>query len=304
MKAGWLRASIAVALLVLIGYFSWESIPHRRSKFTREQLLANRQLVISQFWMQPDLTAGDITRHGTGQRMGPGSEMRFQISRVTGILRGRFNASSSTGTTIDLASLDQNNEVTPILRREIPATPGAEKSIYYFLLDPHQLPTGTVSIRLSVPADAPGNADWQQIDEIPHSRANYQSVFSLPWLAYEGFAYPTVIGSEFLAHAPSQLILSIPAEAKTFSSAFGYNAAVFSQKDGASDGIEFKISAQTSKGTQLLHQQIVEFVPQSLRSVTLQLSDLEPKRLLLEMNPGPRGDNSWDWSAWAARANP
>ncbi|MGH7344662.1 MAG: hypothetical protein ACREK4_07100, partial [Candidatus Rokuibacteriota bacterium] len=73
---------------------------------------------------------------------------------------------------------------------------------------------------------------------------------------------------------------------------------------GLTDGVEFRASIQTSRGSVLLWSRFVDPVRKAEDRGILTATIAVPNRLrgqpvVMEALPGPRGDEAWDWAFWS-----
>jgi hypothetical protein len=102
------------------------------------------------------------------------------------------------------------------------------------------------------------------------------------------------------AHAPSELHLPVAAGAKLVEVDFGLLEGAWSD-GGATDGVEFRVSARGADGTRLLWSQVLAPVEaradRGRQHVEIPLEGIPPGTLVFETLP--RGSSAWDWAYWA-----
>ena len=102
-------------------------------------------------------------------------------------------------------------------------------------------------------------------------------------------------------HAPSEMEFLVPADARTISGAFGYVPGAY-QGDGHTDGAEFRVVWVDGTDQAVLFSRYLDPRNQptdrGLQSFQASLQGHTRGRLRLEIDPGPRHDTGWDWTAW------
>lgn len=110
---------------------------------------------------------------------------------------------------------------------------------------------------------------------------------------------------QFAMHAPSLLAFDLPADANVISGRFGLPPEAYAEENPSpSDGASFRITVQIEgqQSRELLnrtlrpHIEDIDRVEQSFR-IELPSSD-STRQLTLEIDPGPSGDASSDWTYW------
>lgn len=117
--------------------------------------------------------------------------------------------------------------------------------------------------------------------------------------------YPVeTAGSGLKAHAPSRLVVPVPAKAAMLIGGFGiYEGAYANPHPAATDGAEFIIEqvAPDGKRTTLLQRLLNPAdVPddRGLQQFDLDLPTPAAGQIVFTVNPGPDNNNSYDWSYW------
>jgi hypothetical protein len=296
MNSRWLQAGLAGLLAAAVGFGAWLSIPSPTDRFSPAQLERNRRFL---FWPRPDRVAGNITFDGGAVRLAPGAHLDFDLAGRAALLQGSFQATSDRPATAELVLVGAAGERRVLLRR---ALDGAAAGRRFFLVDPTELPAGTRSLALSVPADSPGGIDWREVEPLPRAGNALLQALPLPLIAYEGFTAPGGDAAIVLTHAPSQFRLALPAGSRLFEFGFGYNLEVFKQPGNYSDGIVFKVRLESPAGMHDLWEHAldprVRPGDRELQAGTVALAPPVPAQLLLVIEPGPTGNTAWDWAQW------
>ncbi|MBI2513717.1 MAG: hypothetical protein HYV96_17255 [Opitutae bacterium] len=104
-------------------------------------------------------------------------------------------------------------------------------------------------------------------------------------------------------HAPSELIVNVPAGATKFAGAFGILEGAYTNGN-STDGAIFTATWIRGADEVLVLEQALDPV-QRLKDRALQTFEVsippgEGARLRLRTNPGPNSNYAWDWTAWTA----
>ena len=123
--------------------------------------------------------------------------------------------------------------------------------------------------------------------------------------AFNSFTTPSEIEisgqKAIVMHAPSEMDFVLPAGAGEVSGAFGFPEGAY-QSGGRSDGAEFRVvwtdgADRTVVFSRYLNPRDVS-ADRGLQRFRASLKNLAGGQLRLEVDPGPRNDNGWDWTAW------
>jgi hypothetical protein len=108
--------------------------------------------------------------------------------------------------------------------------------------------------------------------------------------------------TRMLAHAPGKLTLDVPNGARSIRGEYGFMRGAY-EGGGATDGVVFRLlSDGGSSGSQVLWEKWLRPLtnPQDrgILSFRVAIPD-DVRRLVLQTDAGPSGNNSWDWSVWS-----
>jgi len=105
-----------------------------------------------------------------------------------------------------------------------------------------------------------------------------------------------------LMHAPSEMQYSLPAHPTRISGNFGFIVGAYTQ-GGGTDGASFDVIWTDNEKSEVLFSRFLDPLhveaDRGLQSFSIDLKDRHGGRLLLKANPGPTGNNGWDWTAWS-----
>lgn len=104
----------------------------------------------------------------------------------------------------------------------------------------------------------------------------------------------------FKAHAEMRVVSPLPKGSKSLSIGFGILDGAWQQ--GATDGVEFRVTAIKSDGTeQVLFSRKLQPTTQAndrgIQQATISLTDIDANKVALETLPG--NTTQWDWSYWS-----
>lgn len=104
-------------------------------------------------------------------------------------------------------------------------------------------------------------------------------------------------------HAPSELIVNVPAGVTHFTGAFGYLEGAYTNGN-STDGAVFTITwIRGADESQLLEQSLDPMQrpkDRALQTFDLHIPPGDGARLRLRTHPGPKNNYAWDWTAWTA----
>lgn len=105
------------------------------------------------------------------------------------------------------------------------------------------------------------------------------------------------------AHAPSRVVLPVPAGVREFSGSMGMLEGAYSG-EGGTDGVTFVIDAEGEGGKQRrlltrLVQPKEHAADRGRLPFTVPVDSLRDRRLILTVGVGPNNDMRWDWSVWS-----
>jgi hypothetical protein len=108
-------------------------------------------------------------------------------------------------------------------------------------------------------------------------------------------------GRAIKAHAPSQLVLSVPTGADSFQGGFGIFEGAYANPPNVTDGADFSIEHISPSGTRtmLLHRRLnptTVIADRGLQTFNIALPKKSAGRLELRIDPGANG--SFDWTYW------
>ncbi len=136
-------------------------------------------------------------------------------------------------------------------------------------------------------------------------RARFHMFKALPdsETAFVPFAEAEIDGHPVIvAHAPSELRFELPPHASRITGSFGFIQGAYSD-GGQTDGATFLMTWTDGRERETLFSRRLDPVHVSsdrgLQTFSVDLGDWHGGELLLEVDPGPKGDNSWDWTAWS-----
>ncbi len=105
-----------------------------------------------------------------------------------------------------------------------------------------------------------------------------------------------------VAHAPSELRFELPPHASRLTGSFGFVPGAYSE-GGRTDGATFQVVWTDGPQREVLFSAHLDPVHSSsdrgMQMFSVDLNARNCGQLLLQVNPGPAGDNSWDWTAWS-----
>lgn len=108
--------------------------------------------------------------------------------------------------------------------------------------------------------------------------------------------------SVMLLHAPSEMTFNIRENAKLARGKFGFLPGAYA-KDANTDGAEFSVEWSNGAERITLFSRYLDPVrvaaDRGLQSFEVRLSGRPGGRLFLKIEPGPKGNFAWDWTAWA-----
>lgn len=120
----------------------------------------------------------------------------------------------------------------------------------------------------------------------------------IPFTEAEIDGHPVII-----AHAPSEMKFDLPVHAARVVGGFGFTAGAYSE-GGHTDGATFQVAWIKDAKREVLFSRHLDPVnaggDRGLQSFAVDLGARREGRLLLEVTPGPAGNNSWDWTGWTA----
>ncbi len=135
-------------------------------------------------------------------------------------------------------------------------------------------------------------------------RARFHMFKTLPASqdAFVPFGEAEISGqSVIMAHAPSEIRFELPEHASRVTGSFGFVAGAHSD-GGQTDGAIFQVVWTDGRQGKILFSRQLDPVgvpaDRGLQPFSVDLSACDPGQLLLVANPGPTGNNSWDWTAW------
>ncbi len=104
-----------------------------------------------------------------------------------------------------------------------------------------------------------------------------------------------------VAHAPSEMRFELPPHTTRITGGFGFTAGAYSD-GGQTDGAIFRVVWTDGRRREVLFSRQLDprrdASDQGLQRFSVNLSDCHGGWLLLEVDPGPTGNNGWDWTAW------
>ncbi len=102
-------------------------------------------------------------------------------------------------------------------------------------------------------------------------------------------------------HAPSEMVFELRDGAREVTGSFGFVLGAYTN-GGNTDGAVFSIVWTSGDTEKLLYEKLLAPVTLSedrgLHAFRVRLPDIPHGRLRLRIQPGPRDDFSWDWTAW------
>jgi hypothetical protein len=132
------------------------------------------------------------------------------------------------------------------------------------------------------------------------------SMFSLIPEDIHAFTEPAKVlidgHTSMVMHAPSSMTFTLPPGVHHVKGSFGYVPGAY-ENGGHTDGGEFRVIWSDDTERRVLFKQLLrpaqEPADRGLKHFDADLRNLPPGHLYLEVSPGPNGDHSWDWTAWA-----
>jgi len=132
------------------------------------------------------------------------------------------------------------------------------------------------------------------------------NLFVTPPRAYEAQNPPseTEVDGEpaMILHAPSEMSFDVPRGATLASGKFGLMPGAYTG-EGNSNGAEFIIRWSNGLEQAILFKRFLDpkekAEDRGLQPFAVDLSPLQGGRLYLVVDPGPHGNNSWDWTVWS-----
>jgi hypothetical protein len=294
-----LRSVITLAVLVLIGWFAWRSIPARQIIFSEKELATNRQLALqAKFISPPTSISTGYTVSDQGVQLVKGGTIIYALPRTEGFLQGVFQVENINGGKVQIKAEGKGRPTVLLERVLSPSTQDADRTPFHFLINLATLPP---DINRLVLTTADGTVNWRETGFVDgHDCAGFAQI-PLPLLAVEGFL-PGWDGKTLLVQSPTRLIFRAPAGKHRLSFRYGVNPALFSDPHAATDGIGFKMELTSDGKTRELSNRVLEPfsrpTDRQLRSISLLLDLTEPGQLSLTATPGPNSNISWDWSVW------
>lgn len=104
-----------------------------------------------------------------------------------------------------------------------------------------------------------------------------------------------------VVHAPSRMEFEVPAGATTIAGRFGYPTGAY-EGDARTNGADFRVVWSDGTTEHILFHRYLDPrnnpADRGLQSFSAPLTGITSGRVLLVIDPGPGGDNGWDWTAW------
>lgn len=104
-----------------------------------------------------------------------------------------------------------------------------------------------------------------------------------------------------MVHAPSSLVFELAPDARSVSGAYGYAPGAYG--GGKTDGAVFSATCESASTRAVLFRQRLDPVnnPDHRRLQTFREEiPCSGGQLRLDIDPGPAGNTSWDWTVWSA----
>ena len=105
-----------------------------------------------------------------------------------------------------------------------------------------------------------------------------------------------------LAHAPSEMRFDLPPRASRVSAYFGFLPGAYAA-GGHTDGATFRVVWTDGRRQEILFSRRLDptnvSVDRGLQWLSMDISSWHGGQLLLQVDPGLAGNNSWDWTAWS-----
>lgn len=132
------------------------------------------------------------------------------------------------------------------------------------------------------------------------------NLFKTPPRAYEAQNPPseTMVDGEpaMILHAPSEMSFDVPRGATSISGKYGFMPGAYTD-GGNTNGAEFIIRWSNGQEQAILLKRLLDPMQKAedrgLQAFQVDLSPMNAGRVYLSIQPGPHGNNSWDWTVWS-----
>jgi hypothetical protein len=126
-------------------------------------------------------------------------------------------------------------------------------------------------------------------------------------LSFRAFSQPgeaEIDGQKTIVmHAPSEMVFDVPHGATHVSGSFGYVRGAY-EAGGHTDGAEFRVIWTKGNERAVIYARFLNPfdnpADRGLQTFQVSLKGLAGGQLRLEVNPGPKNDHRWDWTAWTS----
>ncbi len=132
------------------------------------------------------------------------------------------------------------------------------------------------------------------------------NLFKTPPRAYEAQNPPseTMVDGEpaMILHAPSEMSFDVPRGATSITGKYGFMPGAYTE-GGNTNGAEFIIRWSNGQEQAILLKRLLDPKEKAddrgLQAFNVDLSNRPAGRVYLSIQPGPHGNNSWDWTVWS-----
>jgi hypothetical protein len=295
-----LRFAATLALLALIGWSAWRSIPGKQIHLSDAEFAINRKLAReARFLSPPTAISHDYLIGMEGLQLPTDGIVRYDLVRLNGFFRGVFQVADKTGGKVEVRSVRRGHSTLLFERTLVPARQDFDQSAFSFLINLAALPPGTEQLLLIT---ANGTVNWREAGFMDEQTFAGFANIPVDFLLCDGYSPPAWLDKVMLLQSPTRLDLRIPAGHHRLSFRCGINPSLFKDPNAFTDGIGFKVELVTSTETHELASRLLEpFSRQSdreLQTISVDWNLIESGRLRLSATPGPASNVAWDWSIW------
>jgi len=293
------RVALTIAVLALIGWSAWRSIPVRQIHFSPDQFAINRKLAgEAKFLSPPAAISPGYSIGKQGVRLSRGESISYDVSRSERYFRGVFQAADKTGGKTQV-SVVRHGQSTILFERSLaPSRQDIDAAPYGFIINLATLAPDTERLLLTTDN---GVIDWRECGFVDEQMFAGFSNVPLQFLVADGYSAPAWTNKILLLQSPVRLDFIVPSGHHRLLFQYGFNPSLFNEAHAFSDGIGFKAELITTTGTthELLNRLLEPYshsADRELQTASLDLNLSEPGKLRLSATPGPVNNVAWDWS--------